>query len=472
MIICVCSSCKFTDLLNNETEKTCFRCGGSFVSTGYDSESWLKLTTEEMTKVISDKYDIYHVATAAPAAKSSSTAPKTTSTPKPESPAAPAATKPASPDPLSNESKADLTESVPTTDSDIFDDFDDIDDFDDKYASDEVSKADSPKDKDRKLSNSELASKYIYEGPAATEDSGAESESQRSKATTLSIVAFILSFFSCTSLVGIILGIIDLAKNKGHKKGLSIAAIVIGCVFLIAPILLIALPTSLALYTIRPFLTDIFSNFSNAYSTYEYAGEVPDDFYYSEDDMYSDTFSDEDSELARMAEAEDAFGDFNADSDNIVDHDDVNITEENIDPAEAYSAYEEVYNSYSDKMYKEYIALAEEMENEATSGKSLEELSDSYTKKMETLSTLSQEAVEALAKVSSTLPATLADYTDWSSLLENEYIQYGTNLETIYTSGASNNVVDDVSDDINMDDYTEYTDDISDEEYYSDDNVI
>lgn len=52
----------------------------------------------------------------------------------------------------------------------------------------------------------------------------------------LSITSFVFSFF--ISIVGIILGIIDLTKNDGRKKGLSIAAISVGgAMFLITIVL-------------------------------------------------------------------------------------------------------------------------------------------------------------------------------------------------------------------------------------------
>lgn len=44
----------------------------------------------------------------------------------------------------------------------------------------------------------------------------------------MSIVGFILSFFGCTSIAGVTLGIIDLLKKDGRKRGLAIAAIAIG----------------------------------------------------------------------------------------------------------------------------------------------------------------------------------------------------------------------------------------------------
>lgn len=54
------------------------------------------------------------------------------------------------------------------------------------------------------------------------------------KITGLSIAAFILSITGCLAIVGLIMGIIDLTKKDGRKKGLSIAAVVIGSLMVIA----------------------------------------------------------------------------------------------------------------------------------------------------------------------------------------------------------------------------------------------
>lgn len=51
---------------------------------------------------------------------------------------------------------------------------------------------------------------------------------RKSKPSALSIVAFILSFTLFLSPIAVILSIIDLAKNKQRKHGLSIAALIIG----------------------------------------------------------------------------------------------------------------------------------------------------------------------------------------------------------------------------------------------------
>ena len=61
------------------------------------------------------------------------------------------------------------------------------------------------------------------------------------KPSGLSIAAFILSLLGCTSLIGLILGIIDVAKKNGRKKGLSIAAIIISVIGIIASVLFFVL---------------------------------------------------------------------------------------------------------------------------------------------------------------------------------------------------------------------------------------
>ncbi|MCR4815309.1 MAG: hypothetical protein K5879_10845 [Lachnospiraceae bacterium] len=62
--------------------------------------------------------------------------------------------------------------------------------------------------------------------------------SMEGKISSLSIWAFILTLLGCTSIIGLVLAIVDLSKNDGRKKGLSIAALIIqaflfftGCLF-------------------------------------------------------------------------------------------------------------------------------------------------------------------------------------------------------------------------------------------------
>ena len=64
---------------------------------------------------------------------------------------------------------------------------------------------------------------------------------ENKKPSGLSIAAFILSLLGCTSLIGLILGIIDVAKKNGRKKGLSIAAIIISVIGIILSVVFFVL---------------------------------------------------------------------------------------------------------------------------------------------------------------------------------------------------------------------------------------
>ena len=57
------------------------------------------------------------------------------------------------------------------------------------------------------------------------------------KNSTLSVIALILSIIGCTFIIGAILAIIDLCKNDGRKKVVSIIALVISGLWLIAGII-------------------------------------------------------------------------------------------------------------------------------------------------------------------------------------------------------------------------------------------
>ncbi len=69
-------------------------------------------------------------------------------------------------------------------------------------------------------------------------------KSYKGKNSTLSILALVFSFLGCLSLVGVILGIVDLTQKDGRKKGLSIAAVVIGSIILLFIILVIGIGSS------------------------------------------------------------------------------------------------------------------------------------------------------------------------------------------------------------------------------------
>lgn len=69
------------------------------------------------------------------------------------------------------------------------------------------------------------------------------SNTQNNSHTGLGIASFILSILGCTSLIGLILGIIDVCNKNNRKKALSIAAIVISSIWILLSIVFIAMPT-------------------------------------------------------------------------------------------------------------------------------------------------------------------------------------------------------------------------------------
>ena len=64
------------------------------------------------------------------------------------------------------------------------------------------------------------------------------------KASGLSIAAFVLSLLGCTSIIGLILGIVDLTKKDERKKGFSIAAVIISSLALVGGMGVIVLSKS------------------------------------------------------------------------------------------------------------------------------------------------------------------------------------------------------------------------------------
>lgn len=62
---------------------------------------------------------------------------------------------------------------------------------------------------------------------------GQNKSASAGKNSGMSIIAFILSILGCTFIIALILAIVDLTKKDGRKKGFSIAAVIISCIWLL-----------------------------------------------------------------------------------------------------------------------------------------------------------------------------------------------------------------------------------------------
>lgn len=106
----------------------------------------------------------------------------------------------------------------------------------------------------------------VYSEPVPAADTA---KSKVGKITGLSIAAFILSLLGCTSIIGLILGIVDVTKKDGRKKGLSIAAIIIGAIFTLSTF--ITVPVSISI--MGPSLSR-YTEKTNVSSDMQYANSI------------------------------------------------------------------------------------------------------------------------------------------------------------------------------------------------------
>ena len=114
---------------------------------------------------------------------------------------------------------------------------------------------------------------------------------QKKKHSALGIVAFILSL-TISSLAGVVCAIIDLVIHKQNKKGLSIAAIVIGGIKMIIAVFL----AIIMLIVAGKYTYDALCNCDGTddYPSYDYRSEqpMPYDEYDEYDDIFGDGFDD------------------------------------------------------------------------------------------------------------------------------------------------------------------------------------
>ena len=102
------------------------------------------------------------------------------------------------------------------------------------------------------------------------------------------------------------------------------------------------------------------------------------------------------------------------------------------------SSYEQIFNEYTQKLADYYNTAKGELQSEASSGKSIDELATSCSNKVSRLAEISTEGVNKMADLCVKRGGSASEYMNYGTKLESVYMDYGTKLESVYMSGAMN----------------------------------
>ena len=190
MIVFCCPECKMVDLGEENEEKKCMRCGIPMLSSGIKSSEWNTYDEERRKEAVSACLKDHGICEV---------------TQQPEKPEKELPQKP-KPVATDDDESLEVMEEEPA-----------------------VEESEEPE----KAEGSEYAG--LKSVPSEYEDD--KTAGNDARFTKMSIIAFVFSLLGCLSTVGIILAIIDLVQGSkagdNRKKGLSIAAIIIGAVLII-----------------------------------------------------------------------------------------------------------------------------------------------------------------------------------------------------------------------------------------------
>ena len=106
--------------------------------------------------------------------------------------------------------------------------------------------------------------------------------------------------------------------------------------------------------------------------------------------------------------------------------------------ASSGSSYEQIYNEYCQKLADYYNTAKGELQSEASSGKSIDELATSCSNKVSRLAEISTEGVNKMADLCVKRGGSASEYMNYGTKLESVYMDYGTKLEGVYMSGTMN----------------------------------
>ena len=226
MVIGCCAGCKYLDLVDMNFEILCPRCSGRMVPLGIRSNEWNELGEDEKDSII--RRFLPGMKQDAPAANENVSGDNSESGPADDVPADSKNSFGVNSGNIPAGDTPTVTRTAGATAR-----------RNSKYVSVQPSGRASEQTSGN---SSEQASGNSSEATSRrTEDATVSAGEQRSasgRISKLSVISFILSVTGCLCLVGIILGIIDLTRKDGRKRGMSVAAVIIGAIMLIVSVIL------------------------------------------------------------------------------------------------------------------------------------------------------------------------------------------------------------------------------------------
>lgn len=231
-------------------------------------------------------------------------------------------------------------------------------------------------------------------------------EQTKQKHSTLSIVAFIISFFGCMSFVGIILAIVDLVKGKNDDNKHTLSKIslgIAGAMFVLSIVLIIGLAgsgdTAVADNEPEPAVEDV----TDIPGTDEEPTEAQEE---TSEESTGDTIAD-----AALAIG-DAVGGL-------------------------YESYEDIYNEYTVKLKDSYEEQCKTLDELVDSGADAMTISVKCGECIYKLAEVNGEGTNKMAEINVKNPLNYDDYQKWGTKLYEDYMDYGTKLQEEYVGTAT-----------------------------------
>ena len=420
MVVFCCPKCKMVDIGEENEQKNCMRCGIPMLSLGLTSGEWNRLNNEQMKSSIEDCLAVHEE---------------------------------------SNLIQQDIVEE---NESSLYDE--QVVHIDDSTIESDNTETEVPVQEDFIYTSDErdISPQPVFQNPptdtqpaiqvqrngaaskkkvitvdrnTTTQESKSRSATNNTKVTgntysannnsgsysKLAIVGLVLSVLGCTSIVGIVIGIIDLTKKDGRKHALSYASIIIGSMMLVGTLGFSSIQTN------KNKTVDYNSVAEEVVETVETPIPTTEPIPESIEETIDDN----------QNEVQDSFEEKKDEASNLVDSDveSDEIPNENVDevmPTEdSDSSYAAIFEEYSQMIRDATPDLIKEYKKEVESNnKGLEGRAEIANGKVEKLANISNEGVEKMANVMWTQGSGNYDeYSDWASKL---YDVYSEEADKIY----------------------------------------